>query len=137
MSLIIEQSPRRPAFGERVRNSLGRAVLLETVAAHALLEWVNFLDEGLDEIQELRHKHLLAQNSEEDYVTHHTPASQLPGSERVGQQIRVIGSELQEYAEVVQHTLGNCYQSYRELSEILHAYKNPRDVKSKPSCASP
>jgi hypothetical protein len=141
MSHIIEKFPRRPALGGRVRNSLehalSHAVLVETLAAHALLEWVNFLDEGMDEIQEVRHRHLLDRRSEEDCSTQHASAPQLPGTEGAGQQIRFIGWELQEIAHVVQHTLGNCYRSYNELSEILDTYKNPRDARSKLPTASP
>lgn len=134
MSHIIDQSTARFLPGQ-VRKSLdhalSRTVLVQMVGVHVLLEWVSSLSEGLDEIQELRHKQRLAQTAEADDFAHRPLGAQTFGSAPLAQQGQVSGGGLEEYARVAGQTLGNCYQSYLELSEILETYRIQREVQSK------
>jgi hypothetical protein len=130
MRQSIEQSPPRFALPGRVRKSfddaLYKALLLEIGAAHALLEWANLVDDGLDEIRALRHPK----------EGQHTPAGQSSGTTHVLPSPSA-GPELQDYARVARKTLSNCYQSYVELSELLDSDHYPRDVKNKPVDSDP
>lgn len=140
MSHTIEHSPLRFPQTGRVRKSfddvLYRAVLMEIGAAHALLEWVNAVDDGLDEIQELRHRKAPGQTPGDGSLGHPMSASQSPDTAPVLTQHQT-GSDLQDYARVAWKTFSSCYQSYVEISEILDSERNPRDPKIKPAPYSP
>jgi hypothetical protein len=132
MSHTIEHSPLRFPQTGRARKScddvLYRAVLMEIGAAHALLEWVNAVDDGLDEIQELRHRKAPGQTPGDGSLGHPMSAPQTPDTAPALTQHQ-IGSDLQDYARVAWKTFSSCYQSYVELSEILDSERNPRDPK--------
>lgn len=141
MGHTIEHSRQRFPLVNRVRqsvdNALLRAVVVEIGAAHALLEWVNSVDEGLDEIQALRHRKSPERASEDSGLSHNLPEPQSSSDIALANRIQASAAELQEYAKVARKTFQNCYQSYRELSAILDADGNQRQVKKKPSTSSP
>jgi hypothetical protein len=140
MSHTMEHSPTRFPLTGRVRKSfddaLYRAVLIEIGATYTLVEWVNAVDDGLDEIHELRHRKLPGQTLGEGSLMYPMPESQSPDTAPALTQDQ-IGSDLQDYARVAWKTFSSCYQSYVELSEILDPDRNPHDPKIKPAPGSP
>lgn len=109
---------------------------MEIGAAYTLLEWVNAVDEGLDEIHELRHRKLPRQTPGEGSLAHLMPASQSPDAAPAVTQAQA-GGDIQDYARVAWKTFSSCYQSYLELNEILDPDRNQREVKIKPNPSSP